>query len=288
MPRNLPRAAAKALDYILMAVGTALYAVALESFLLPNRVSPGGVAGLASIANYLFNLPTGFITLLLNVPLFVWGGVKLGWRFLRKTAFSTLLMSVFIDLADGIVPAYTGDRLLAALYGGIIGGASLALVFMRGGSTGGFDIFAKIVTLKFPLFSIGRLLLLLDGLVVAIAMLAYRDIETALYTVVALYVTSRVIDGFIYGAQRGRVALIVTERPDQMVRQVFEVVGRGATLLDAKGGWRGSPCSLVICAVRAAEVAKLHRAVRAADSHAFMVLADASEIAGEGFRPADE
>ncbi len=288
MAKFFSRTANKVLDYIIMAFGAALYAVALEAFLLPNLVSPGGVAGLASIVNYLLDLPTGFVTLLLNLPLFVWAGVKLGWRFLRKTAFATILMSVFIDVAAKIVPAYTGDRLLAALYGGIIGGASLALVFMRGGSTGGFDIIAKLVSLRFPLFSIGRLLLLLDGVVVAAAMLAYNDVETALYTIVTLFVSSRVIDGFIYGAQRGQVALIVTDKPDEMKAQLFEIVGRGATLLDAKGGWRGTDCSVVMCAVRGSEVAKLHRAVRAADKHAFVMLADASEIAGEGFRPTNE
>lgn len=274
-------------DYLLMTVGTALYAIALDAFLLPNRVSPGGVAGLASLANYLFRLPTGTLTLLMNLPLFLWGGIKLGWRFLRKTAFATVLMSVFIDLADVFVPAYVGDRMLAALYGGLIGGAGLAMVFLRGGSTGGFDILAKIITVRFPLMPIGRMILMLDGIVVACAMAAYRDVETALYTIVALYVTSRVIDGAIYSAQRGRVAIIITEHPKQLVSQIFDTVGRGATLLDAKGGWRGNPCGVVLCAIRISEVSKLLRAVREADNHAFVVLADASEIAGEGFHPVE-
>ncbi len=284
MKRFTSQRLTKVVDYLLMAVGTALYAVALEAFLLPNHVSPGGVTGLASLVNYLVGLPTGLITILLNLPLFVWGGIKLGWRFLRRTAFATLLMSVFIDIADKVVPAYTGDRLLAALYGGIISGCSLALVFMRGGSTGGFDIIAKIVTLRSPMMSIGRLILLLDGFVVISAMLAYQDVETALYTVVALFVTSRAIDGLLYGLRRGKVALIITNDPDKILGQVFSVVGRGATVLDAKGGFSGKGCKLIVCAVRDNEVGRLHRAIKQADSGAFMMLADASEIVGEGFR----
>lgn len=270
-------------DGIGMTLGTALYAVALDVFLIPNRISPGGVAGFAAIANTLLGTPTGLVTVLLNLPLFVWGGIGLGWRFLRKTAYATLAMSVFLDLFELWLPTYTGDRLLACLYGGLIGGVGLAFVFLRGGSTGGFDIVAKLLSVRFPLLSLGRIILLLDVAVVAAATLAYRDAETALYTVVALFLTTRALDGLLAGAERGRLAIVITRKAPLVIDRIFDIVGRGATLLEGQGGYNGNDTGVVLCALRSGEVSRLHRAVREADEHAFLILAEVGEIAGEGF-----
>ena len=273
------------LDVLLMALGAAIYAIALDVFLLPNKVSPGGVTGLAAIVHTLFTwVPAGALTLLLNLPLFLWGGVKLGWRFLRKTVFATIAASVFIAVLEPLLPKYTGDRLLAALYGGLILGAALALVFLRGGSTGGFDIVAKIVSLRWPLLSIGRVILISDGLVIAVSALAYHDIETALYTAVALFLSARAVDGLLAGAERGRLAIIVTTDPGAVIDRIFAEVGRGATLLQGQGGYGGDARGVVLCAIRVGEVGRLHRAVKQADPHAFLIMAEAGEIVGEGFR----
>ena len=271
-------------DAVGLTLGAALYAAALDVFLIPNRISPGGVAGFAAIANTLAGLPTGLITLLINLPLFVWGGIGLGWRFLRRTAYATVALSVFLDLFAFCLPTYTGDRLLACLYGGLIGGAGMALVFLRGGSTGGFDIVGKLLSARFPLLSLGRIILLLDLAVVAAATLAYRDAETALYTVVSLFLTTRSLDGLLAGAERGRLAIVVTTKAPLVIGKIFDTVGRGATLLKGQGGYNGKEVGVVLCALRSGEVTRLHRAVREADERAFLVLAEVGEIAGEGFR----
>ena len=131
------------LDYMLIALGAVLYSVSTTVFLVPNHISPGGLTGVATILNYLIGTPIGGVTLMLNAPLFAWGARQLGAKFLTKTIVATMLLSVFIDISETFVPTYTGDRFLAALYGGLISGAGLAIVFLRGGSTGGFDIVSK-------------------------------------------------------------------------------------------------------------------------------------------------
>ena len=272
------------LDYLLMLIGAALYAVALDIFLIPNKISPGGITGLAAVVHTVTGwVPAGALTLTLNLPLFFWGGKKLGWRFLSKTVFTTVAASVMIDLF-AFLPNYTDDRLLAALFGGLIVGGALALIFLRGGSTGGFDIVAKIVSIRWPLLSIGRVILISDGLVVALSALAYGDINTALYTAVALFLSARAVDGLLAGAERGRLAIIITAEPGAVIDRIFAEVGRGATLLEGQGGYGGDTRGVVLCAMRIGEVGRLHRAVKQADPHAFLIMAEAGEIAGEGFR----
>ncbi len=281
----MKKAAELCLDYLLIAVGAGLYSISTTVFLVPNHISPGGLTGVATILNYLIGTPIGAVTLILNVPLFVWGAKQLGVKFLTKTVVATVLLSVFIDISEVFVPSYTGDRFLAALYGGLLSGAGLAIVFLRGGSTGGFDIVAKIISLKSPLMSVGRVILVFDFFVVAATAIAYADIETALYTVVALFVASKTIDGIVYGADRGRLALIVTRRPDEVISELFSFVGRGATNIRALGGYGGNECSVIVCAIRLNEAAKLKKAVRNADGHAFLVMTSTTDILGEGFTP---
>ncbi len=281
----MKKAVSGLLDYLLIACGAALYSVATTVFLVPNHISPGGITGVATILNHLIGTPIGAVTLILNVPLFIWGARQLGFKFLSKTAVATVMLSVFIDVSETFVPHYTGDRILAALYGGLVSGAGLAIVFLRGGSTGGFDIVAKIISLKSPLMSVGRVILSFDFLVVVATAIAYGDIETALYTVIALFVSSKAIDGIVYGPERGRLALIVTMQPGKVMTEIFSIVGRGATLIPAHGGWDGNERSVVMCAIRLNEVAKLNKAVRSADEHAFFVMTVTSDILGEGFTP---
>lgn len=273
------------LDYMLIAVGAVLYSVSTTVFLVPNHISPGGLTGVATILNYLIGTPIGGVTLMLNAPLFAWGARQLGAKFLTKTIVATMLLSVFIDISETFVPTYTGDRFLAALYGGLISGAGLAIVFLRGGSTGGFDIVAKIISLKSPLMSVGRVILGFDFLVVVATAIAYVDVETALYTVVALFIASKTIDAIVYGADRGRLALIVTRRPDEVIAGLFSVVGRGATQIHAMGGYGKAECSVIVCAIRLNEAAKLKKAVRTVDEHAFVVMTATTDILGEGFTP---
>ncbi len=271
------------LDLLIVTVGVTLFSVALTVFLAPNEVSPGGVAGLASVISELIPLPTGTLTILLNLPLIIWGFIKLGSKFIIRTTVATVILSVMIDLSDWLLPEYSGDRLIAALYGGIISGIGLALVFMRGSSTGGSDIAAKIISTKYPHFSIGKMVLIFDAMVIIIASIVYKSFETALYTMITIFLSSWAIDSVIYGADKGKLLFIVTAKPDEIKQAVYDSVGRGVTVIPAKGGYSNSERSVIMCAVRINEATKVHRAVAECDREAFIMIGEAGEISGEGF-----
>ncbi len=270
-------------DFLFIGVGTALYSAALTIFLQPSAISPGGVTGLASLTGQITRLPTGVLTAVLNLPLIIWGFRRLGGSFVLRTAVATLIMSVWIDLFDALLPHYSGDRLLAALYGGFLGGAGLAMVFLRGGSTGGTDIAAKIIAKRWPQFSVGKGVLLLDGIIILLVAVVYSSFESALYTTLTIFISTRVIDSVLCGNHRGKLAVIITDRPKEVTEAIFDNLERGVTHLQATGGYSHSPRTMIMCAVRVNEVTALRRAVAHADEGAFAVIAEAAEILGEGF-----
>ena len=273
----------EALDLLIVTAGVSIYALALTVFLSPNRVSPGGVTGLASVLSTLVHLPIGILTIAFNLPLIIWGFIKVGAKFIVRTSIAIFIMSVIIDLFDAILPKYNDDILLATLYGGFLSGIGLALVFLRGSSTGGTDIAAKIISSRFPRFSIGKMVLMLDAIVIIVSTVVYQSFETALYTILTIFISSKVIDGIIYGADKGKLVMIVTSYPNEIKQAIFDSLERGVTILPAKGGYKGDDRSVVMCAVRINEATKLHRIVSECDRSAFIIVTEAGEIRGEGF-----
>ena len=272
------------LDYAAFFTGCAIYSLALNAFITPNQISPGGITGLAAILNHLFAVPTGLTLLVLNIPLLILGIVKFGLKFLAKTISATVILSVLIDVGGAFIPAYVGNRLMSAVYGGVLSGLGLSLVFLRGGTTGGTDIVAKIINLRFPFISMGRMMLILDVIVTVLAALAYRNVETGLYTVFTIFATSRVIDSILYGADRGKLAFIVSDQPRALADGILRHMGRGVTVLRGKGAYTGAEKDVLLCAVRQHEAGRLHTVVKRIDPHAFMIMSEAGEIIGEGFK----
>ncbi len=277
----------EATDLLIVTVGVTVFAIALTVFLAPNEVSPGGIAGLASVISDIVHLPIGTLTIALNLPLIIWGFVKLGGRFIIRTSIATVLLSVIIDLSDWLLPEYSGNRLLAALYGGFLSGIGLALVFLRGSSTGGTDIAAKIISSKFPHFSIGKMVLIFDAIVIIIASIVYQSFETALYTMITIFISSKMIDEIIYGADKGKLVFAVTNEPNNIKQAIYDSVGRGVTIIPAKGGYSDTERSVVMCAVRINEATKVHRAIAEADKDAFIMIGEAGDISGEGFEKSE-
>lgn len=276
------------LDILAFIFGSALYAAGVVIFINPNHISSGGVTGIAMIIHSLVPIPIGLMVLVINIPLFIVGFVKLGWRFIGKSAVCTLLMSIFLDVFGQVMPHYTGDRILAALFGGVLMGAGLALVMLRGSTTGGTDIAAKLINGKWPHLSMGRVILIMDTLILLTAALVYWDLETALYSVIAIFASSRVIDSLLYGADRGKLIFIVTDRAKEIADEIFRHVGRGVTMMHAVGAYTKAQRVMLMCAVRHNEVAAVRRAVRLVDDKAFLVVTEAGEVIGQGFKRPDE
>lgn len=272
-------------DLLFDLAGCFLFSLGVNVFTLPNHIAPGGVTGLSTILNHLVGIPVGLAALLLNLPLLLLAFFFLGRTFTLKTLKSVLVLSVVLDLPFTHIFAYTGDSLLAALFGGILTGAGLALVFMRNSTTGGTDIVSRLLRLKFPFLQMGKAIMLVDLVIILLAAFVFGQLETALYGIIVVYSSGRVIDAVLYGMENGRMVTIISARGDEIVQRVLRELGRGITLLPGKGAFSGEARSVLLCAVRKTQYFQLKRLVRQVDPVAFMVVTEAGEIVGEGFKP---
>lgn len=275
-----------ALDGLFYVLGSGLYALSVNVFTAPNQIAPGGATGLATLANFLFQVPIGTVILVINLPLFIAAWRKLGRWFTVRTMIVTILSSVIIDATARFLPAFRGDRMLVALFGGVLAGAGLGLIFMRGATTGGTEIVARLLERKFRHIPIGRLILLVDAVVVGLSALVYRNVESALYAMVMIFVSSMVMDAIVYGGDRGKMLMIMSKRHKEIAAQIMRQMERGVTLLDATGAYTGGEQEVVLCAVRRSEVYQLRRLVADMDPGAFIIVVSTDEVLGEGFKKA--
>ena len=258
-----------------------MYAVSVNSFLAPNGIINGGFTGIATILNRLFSLPIGTAVFIMNIPLFFLAYKKLGKGFIVKTVFATFTVSFIIDYTSAILPVYSGDRLLSSLFGAVTGGAGLALVFARNATTGGVDTAAKLIKLKHPHLSMGRIILFFDILVVGSSFFVYRSVENLLYSIIVIYLSSKTIDYLLYGTGDGKLIFIVTEHSEEIKEKITKDFRRGVSVLNARGGYTDKEKSVLITAVKIQEAAFITAAVKETDPKAFSVITGADEIIGE-------
>lgn len=271
------------IDYLFFIIGSGIFAFGFTYFIDPNRISPGGITGIAAVINYLFSFPTGIVLFVLNLPILFLGYKKVGMDFLIKTLFVTAITSLFIDVFATVLPTFKGERLLAAIFGGALSGVGLATVMLRGGTTGGVDVIAVVLKKKFPFMSIGRLVLILDGVVVAIAAVCYREVESALFAVITIFLSGKVIDTVLYGADGGKLIFIITVNADIISKVIYNTVNRGVTVIPSYGGYYGKESKTLLCAVRQAQVSRIIGEIRKADPNAFMIVTATGGIFGRGF-----
>lgn len=265
--------------------GAILYAVSVNCFTAPNMIAMGGLTGVATVLNYLFDSPIGTVIIIVNIPLFIAAIKAFGLKFIYKTAAGTILTSVVIDLFDVFnVPAYEGDRLLAAIFGGVLSGAGLALIFLRGGTTGGSDIIARLLSKKMRHIPMGRMILGIDLFVIFLALFVYKNIESALYAIITIYASSAVIDAILYGFDSGKVLFIVSKKPREVSEMIMSRLVRGVTVLNGRGAYLGGESEVLMCAVRRNEVFRVRDILSETDPSAFIIIGDATEILGEGFK----
>lgn len=273
------------LDALFFLAGSVLYAVSVDMFTAPNEIAPGGLTGIGTMLNSLFGLPIGTVVLVLNIPLFIWGAADMGWRFLGKTAAATVLVSVAIDIFAPFLPTYTGDKMLASIFGGIFMGVGLALIFIRGGTTGGTDLIARLLNRHTPQISIGKLILLVDMVVIIAAGIVYGNLESPLYAVISIFVSSKIIDALIYGTSlgTGKMMFIISDKNEEIAEKIINNISRGVTKIKSVGGYSGAPREVLLCALSRSEVYKTYDIIRKIDPQAFIIVGEAGEISGEGF-----
>lgn len=269
-------------DLLFYTVGCFVYAASVIILMRPNGISPGGLTGIATLLNTLVSLPIGLGVILLNIPIFIVGFISLGGEFLIKTAIATVISSVALDLCGGLLTPYSVDGILAAVFGGILSGFGLGLVMLRGATTGGVDIIAKLINRKWQYFSIGRCILIMDGIVVLLSIFVYKSLQNGMYTVISIYTASKIMDAVIYGAGQGKFIYIVTENRE-LEKIIMRELKRGVTRINAVGAYTGNDKLMLLCAVRQYEIKRIINIVKANDKGAFTVVTNTAEIMGEGF-----
>lgn len=264
----------------LIAIGTFIFSFGINYFTIANELSEGGVTGIAIILNYKYNLSPSLVILVLNIPLFIFGLIKLGYKSMIYTIIGTLSVTLFLWLTEGFsLPL--NDLLLASLFAGLFIGLGLGITFRSGGTTGGSDIIARLVYKSFGI-SMGRTMLIIDALVITVSAF-YIGIERAMYTLVAVYVGSKVIDFVQEGSYAAKAATVITNHASEISTKIMTEMGRGATLLNAKGGYTNEDKEVLYCVIGRSEITRLKKIVRSIDSKAFIVVGDVHDVLGEGF-----
>lgn len=273
-------------DLLFFLAGSLVYSVSVKMFTAPNHIASGGVTGVSIVLNYLFGTPIGTMAFIINIPIFIWAIIEIGYKLVAKTFVATLLSSLAIDIMGVIIPPYEGNPMLAAIFGGVLEGVGLSLVFMRGGTTGGTDMVARLLGRHFRHLSMGKLMLGVDFLVIVFSGFAFRSIESALYAMLTIFVSTRLIDSILYGTDmgNGKVLFIMSEKNQEIAQTILRDLDRGVTALKSRGVYSGREGEVLLCAVRRYEVCKVNDIVHSADPNAFIIVGEAGEITGEGFR----
>lgn len=271
----------KILEYIYILIGSAIIAIAFNAFLLPNEVASGGVSGISTIFHGLFGWKPAYVQWAFNIPLFIAGLIFLGFQFGVKTLVGTIFLPFVVFLTEHMKP-WTNDPLLGALFGGVGVGLGLGIVFRGKASTGGTDLAAQIIH-KFTGLTLGTCVVIIDGLVVLSAAIVF-DIEKALYALIGLFVTSKTIDLVQLGISRSKTALIITDKQQEIREGILHKIDRGVTKLSAYGGFTENEKPVLMCVVDQTEFIKLKQLVKSLDPTAFVIVMDAFEVLGEGFK----
>lgn len=275
------------IDMLIATVGSFLFALSIHFFTSPNQIAPGGITGIATILNSLFGLPIGVVTSVINIPILILGYFNVGKRFLVKTILTLITFTFWSDVVLRNFPVFTEDKLLAAIFGGVIMGTGIGLILSRGASTGGTDITNKIIGMRLPHLKIGKITFMSDLVVVTISAIVYQSIKPALYALVCLYISSIAVDVVLYGFDVCKFIYVISDKADAISQQIIVDMHRGATILRSYGAFTKEERPTVMVAVRQNEYYRIKKIIHQIDPNAFMIVTPASEIVGAGFKPLD-
>lgn len=275
----------KALPYLWITLASVIYALGFCWCYEPNQIGFGGITGVGQIINHFLPwAPIGVVVILLNIPLFLLGWKFIGGRLLVTSLFAMAVSSIFIDLTAALYTFPPMDPLLACIFGGVLMGVSLGIVFLQGATTGGTDLIARLLKLKLAWLPMGKLLLVIDLVVIVAVALAFRSLNSALYGLVALYISTLVMDGVLYGLDNAKVAYIISDHPEEITKVIIHDLDRSVTYLPGEGGYSGASKKVILCAFKQREIVVIKETVRQVDPNAFMIVCAAHEVLGEGFR----
>ena len=272
------------LSAIIITLGAIFFAVGFSWFFQPNVIASGGLTGFAQILNYLFPfLPVGATVIVLNIPLFILGWKLIGGKLLIGSLWAMFISSVIIDVL-AMLDWQPTDPILASVFGGVCMGLSLGLIVQQGSTTGGTDLLARLLKLKLAWLPMGKLLLMIDLVVIVLVAITFGQLKSALYGAIAMYISSLVMDGVLYGLDNAKVAYIISDHNEEINQVLLHELDKGVTIIPAQGGYSGENKRVLMCAFKQKEIAAIKAAVKEIDPDAFLIVCNAHEVLGEGFR----
>ena len=272
-------------DYAWIALGSVLYSLSFDWFYVPNQIGFGGLTALGMILNHFVSaIPIGTVVLVLNVPLFLLGWKFLGGHTLVSSLFAMTATSVLVDLIAAVYTFPPMDPMLAAVFGGVSLGAALGMIFSKGATTGGTDLTARLLKIPFAWLPVGKLLMAVDLLMLLAVSVAFRSMNSALYGIISLYISTMVMDGVLYGMDQSKVAYIITATPRIMAEEIDRQLDRGVTFLRGEGSFSGKEKLVLMCAFKQRQIVPLKALVHELDPDAFLIVCEAHEVLGQGFR----
>ncbi len=254
----------------------------LSCFLASNDIIAGGVSGVATIINHFSALSIGLMIILINVPIFIWGIIKFGKALGVATLYATVALSVFTDLFS-YIGALTSDMLLASVFGGIIAGVGYGMVFYSNATTGGVDIIANIIQSKYRHLPLGKIILIVDLIVILFAMYVYKNINIGLYSIISLWLTAYVLDMILEGFNFAKLAIIISDNNEDIAKLINSELDRGATFLNGQGTYTNKVKKVIMCTIKEKEIPMLKDIIKSVDNDSFVLITDAKEVLGKGF-----
>lgn len=272
-------------DYLWITLGSVIYSISFNWFYVPNQIGFGGLTALGMILNHFSPvIPIGTVVLVLNIPLFLLGWKFLGWRTLVSSLFAMTATSLLVDLIAALYTFPAMDPMLAAIFGGVALGASLGMIFAKGATTGGTDLIARLLKLPFGWLPMGKLILVVDLSMLLSVSIAFRSLDSAMFGIISLYITTKVMDEVLYGMDPSKVAYIITNNPRPLAQAIDRELDRGTTFLHGEGSFSGQDKLVLMCAFKQRQIVPLKALVHEMDPDAFFIACDAHEVLGEGFR----
>lgn len=271
--------------YGLITLFSVLFALGFDWLFVPNSIGLGGMTALGQTVNHLFPaVPVGTVVLVANIPLFLLGWKFLGGSVLISSLYAMAATSILVDLFDVLFTFSPMEPILASIFGGVLIGLSLGVIFAQGATTGGTDLIARLLKLPFGWLPMGKLLLGVDLVLLGLVSLVFGSMESALYGLIALYISSVVTDWVLYGMDSSKVAYIITREPRAVADAVLHELDRGVTVLRGEGAWSGEDRPVLMCAFKQRQIVVLKELIHRSDPEAFMIVCNAHEVLGLGFR----
>ncbi|MBQ4040105.1 MAG: YitT family protein [Oscillospiraceae bacterium] len=268
---------------ILMLIGSLVYAAGFQYILLPNSMPSGGVGGIAMIINKFTDFPIGTLIIILNIPLFIIAWKRLGFRFMLSSLLGMVLSSVCIDVLAVFPHVITREPLLTCVFGGVIIGGGLGLIYRAGATTGGSDIVAKLIRVRYPFLNFGTAMLILDIIIISLYAVIFDKMESAMYALITMFLSSKIIDLVLYGADVAKLCIIISDHGDAVRDFIFESLDRGVTFLHGSGGFSAKEKKIVMCAIRPQQIVELRSSIKTIAPDAFIIITDSKEVFGDGF-----